>query len=49
MDSCEIDAVVLGAPSRPEGPLEVTDVQKDSVKLKWKPPKDDGGQPITYV
>ena len=37
----------LGPPGRPGGPLEVTDVKKDSVKLKWKKPEDDGGKPIT--
>lgn len=33
-------------PSRPEGPLEISDVHKEGCKLKWKPPKDDGGLPI---
>ena len=36
----------LGKPSTPKGPLEVTDVHKEGCKLKWKKPKDDGGEPI---
>lgn len=42
------DVVVLGAPGRPKGPLEVTDVTKDSAKLKWQKPEDDGGQEISH-
>lgn len=34
-------------PSKPIGPIEVTDVQRDSISIKWKAPKDDGGSPIT--
>ncbi len=45
-DEAEVEVVVLGKPSRPEGPLEVVDVTKDSAKLKWQPPKDDGGHGI---
>ena len=33
-------------PSAPEGPLEVSDVTKEGCKLNWKPPADDGGEPI---
>jgi hypothetical protein len=37
-------------PGKPEGPLEVSDVHRDGCKLKWKKPKDDGGEPIdAYV
>jgi len=46
-DSAEIEVIVLGPPGRPEGPLEVVDVQKDSVTIAWEPPKDDGGKPLT--
>ncbi|KAK2158172.1 hypothetical protein LSH36_175g03003 [Paralvinella palmiformis] len=46
-DSAEIDVIVLGPPDHPMGPLEVSDVKKDSVKLSWKKPKDDGGKPIS--
>ena len=35
------------APGAPEGPLEASDVTATSVTFTWKPPKSDGGQPIT--
>lgn len=38
---------VLDKPAAPEGPLEVSDVTKDSATLSWNPPKDDGGSEIT--
>ncbi|TGZ63952.1 hypothetical protein CRM22_006631 [Opisthorchis felineus] len=47
-DQASIDVVALGKPSRPVGPLEVTDVTKNSATLSWKPPEDDGGTPITH-
>lgn len=38
------------APEKPEGPLEVKDINKDSMTLSWQSPKSDGGSPITnYV
>lgn len=40
---------LTGPPDIPTGPLEAVDVQKDSVTLAWKPPKDDGGKPLTFV
>ena len=36
-------------PGPPEGPLNFDEVDKDHVKLSWKPPKDDGGSPLTLV
>lgn len=36
----------LGSPTRPEGPLKVSDVHKEGCKLKWSKPIDDGGLPI---
>lgn len=36
----------LGKPSRPEGPLEVSNVTKTGCKVQWKKPSDDGGSPI---
>ena len=35
-------------PSKPKGPLKVSDVTADSVKLKWDPPEDDGGEPVDH-
>ncbi|XP_066902673.1 immunoglobulin-like and fibronectin type III domain-containing protein 1, partial [Halyomorpha halys] len=35
-------------PSKPEGPLKVSDVTKNGCKLSWKPPEDDGGAPVEY-
>ena len=45
-DEAEVEFVVLGPPGPPEGPLEVADVHKEGCKVRWKPPKDDGGSPI---
>ena len=36
-----------GPPGPPTGPLRTVDVDKTSVTLAWKPPKDDGGSPLT--
>ncbi|CAL8090942.1 unnamed protein product [Calicophoron daubneyi] len=47
-DQATIEVVALGKPSRPVGPLEVTDVTKNSAQLTWKKPEDDGGSPITH-
>lgn len=47
VDDCSVE--YLGPPGRPKGPLEVLDVQKDSVTIAWKPPEDNGGRPITLV
>jgi hypothetical protein len=30
-------------PSKPEGPIVVKDIRKESVTIEWKPPADDGG------
>lgn len=47
-DSHTINVTVTDKPSSPEGPLQVSDVNKNGCKLKWKRPKDDGGTPIEY-
>ncbi|ESO04852.1 hypothetical protein HELRODRAFT_191479 [Helobdella robusta] len=47
--SVDLDVKVLGKPSIPEN-LEVTEVTENSVSLKWRPPLQNGGKPITrYV
>jgi titin len=39
-----------GPPGPPQPPFRTEDVDKTSVTLSWKPPKDDGGSPLTeYV
>ena len=49
-DEADVEVVVLGAPSRPGGPLQVNNVTKNGSKLAWKAPEDDGGKPVTgYV
>ncbi|GLH11531.1 Titin, partial [Gryllus bimaculatus] len=49
-DEAEVEITVLSAPSKPKGPLKVSDVSKNGCKLKWDKPEDDGGKPITgYV
>lgn len=29
------------------GPIEVINVQRDNITIRWKEPEDDGGSPIT--
>ncbi|KAI5639981.1 immunoglobulin i-set domain-containing protein [Phthorimaea operculella] len=49
-DSVEIEVAVVSKPSKPKGPLKVSDVKADGCKLKWEPPEDDGGEPVeAYV
>lgn len=49
-DQVEIEVNVLSKPSKPKGPLKVSDVTADGCKLQWEPPEDDGGEPIeNYV
>ncbi|XP_077385040.1 immunoglobulin-like and fibronectin type III domain-containing protein 1 [Festucalex cinctus] len=38
---------VLDRPGPPEGPVEIIDTASSLIEIKWKPPKDDGGCPIT--
>lgn len=45
-DSAEVCVSVIGRPGPPEGPLDVSGVNKNGCKLSWKPPRDDGGFPI---
>lgn len=43
-DEAEVEITVLSSPSKPGGPLKVTDVTKNGCKLAWKKPEDDGGK-----
>lgn len=46
----QCDVVILGPPSKPIGPLEVSEVTANSAKLSWQKPLDDGGDEIlNYV
>ena len=35
-------------PGKPTGPLAVSDITKSQCRLKWKPPKDDGGSRLHH-
>lgn len=37
---------VVGRPSPPEGPLDVSEINSEGATLAWKPPLDDGGEPL---
>ncbi|XP_059136177.1 immunoglobulin-like and fibronectin type III domain-containing protein 1 [Peromyscus eremicus] len=39
---------VIDKPQPPQGPLEVQDCHRASVCLRWRPPRDDGGQAIQH-
>ncbi len=45
-DTEKVELIVLGKPSAPKGPLEVSGVHKEGCILKWQKPEDDGGMPI---
>uniref|UniRef100_A0A8D0AFD5 Immunoglobulin like and fibronectin type III domain containing 1, tandem duplicate 2 n=1 Tax=Sander lucioperca TaxID=283035 RepID=A0A8D0AFD5_SANLU len=39
--------IVLDKPTPPQGPVDIIESAVTSVEFKWKPPKDDGGCPVT--
>uniref|UniRef100_A0A665TL57 Immunoglobulin like and fibronectin type III domain containing 1, tandem duplicate 2 n=1 Tax=Echeneis naucrates TaxID=173247 RepID=A0A665TL57_ECHNA len=39
--------IVLDKPTPPQGPVEIMESAVTSVEFKWKPPKDNGGCPIS--
>ncbi|KAG7477824.1 hypothetical protein MATL_G00073700 [Megalops atlanticus] len=39
--------IVLDKPGPPQGPVEVIDASSTLLEIKWGPPKDDGGSPVT--
>lgn len=41
-DSVTVRVTVTDKPSKPEGPLDISNVHKNGCKLKWKKPKDTG-------
>ncbi|XP_072133746.1 uncharacterized protein [Mobula birostris] len=42
-----ISLCVIDKPLPPQGPVEVLESSEHCISFKWKPPKDDGGKPIT--
>lgn len=46
-DTVDVELSILSKPSKPKGPLQVSDVTADGCKLKWDKPEDDGGEPIS--
>lgn len=36
-----------GPPAIPRGPMQVLDRTPSSIEIKWSPPEDNGGTPIT--
>ncbi|ESO91796.1 hypothetical protein LOTGIDRAFT_91265, partial [Lottia gigantea] len=47
LDSCTVNVVVVDAPSKPEGPIDVSKVTPDSCFLSWNPPKDVHSNPVS--
>jgi len=47
-DEVTFNLNVIGKPSKPEGPLKVSDVTAEGCHLKWSEPIDDGGLPIDH-
>lgn len=42
----DIFETIQGPPSKPTGPITVSDIQKTSATIEWKPPQSDGGLPL---
>ncbi|CAG5133824.1 unnamed protein product, partial [Candidula unifasciata] len=45
-ESINVNVNVLDKPAPPQGPLEASEIDGESLTLTWKPPKDDGGEKI---
>ncbi|XP_077428646.1 immunoglobulin-like and fibronectin type III domain-containing protein 1 [Vanacampus margaritifer] len=39
--------IVMDKPTPPQGPVDIMESAVTSVEFKWKPPKDNGGCPVT--
>ena len=46
--SASANVTVLDRPSAPQGPLDVSNIKKDSCWLSFRVPLDDGGAPVTH-
>lgn len=42
-----LNVTVLDVPAAPIGPVNILEVTPDSMMIEWRPPKDDGGSPVT--
>lgn len=42
-----LNVTVLDVPAAPIGPVNILEVTPDSMTIEWRPPKEDGGSPIT--
>uniref|UniRef100_A0A667WUR0 Titin n=1 Tax=Myripristis murdjan TaxID=586833 RepID=A0A667WUR0_9TELE len=42
-----MNVTVLDVPAAPIGPVNILEVTPDSMLIEWRPPKDDGGSPVT--
>lgn len=42
-----VDVNIIGKPSPPTGPIEISSITAESCILNWHPPEDDGGTDIT--
>uniref|UniRef100_A0A3B3UXN0 Titin n=1 Tax=Poecilia latipinna TaxID=48699 RepID=A0A3B3UXN0_9TELE len=42
-----LSVTVLDVPAAPIGPVNIMEVTPDSMTIEWRPPKDDGGSPVT--
>lgn len=47
-DEVTIKVTVISKPSPPEGPLHISNICSTGACLRWSPPKDDGGSPVTH-
>ena len=47
--TCGVEIVVVGKPSMPDDRLLVSNISKNSCRLNWQAPKDNGGLPLEYI
>ena len=47
-DSGFLHVTVIDRPDPPVGPVVYTNIDRETIKLEWKVPEDDGGSDIRY-